>query len=52
MPCPDVGHQIIVTTHDMQQADFIAAKFRADSLPAELVLFERRFTPQLGLDAG
>lgn len=40
--CLDMGHQIVVTTHDAQQADFIAAKFEAVGLAASQVPFERR----------
>jgi energy-coupling factor transporter ATP-binding protein EcfA2 len=39
--CQDLGHQIILTTHDGVQAEFIAAKFRASNLLANIVRFER-----------
>ena len=38
----DHGHQIILTTHDTDQAEFIATKFRAVNLPATIVHFERQ----------
>lgn len=39
--CTDLKHQIIMTTHDRSQADFIAAKFRAGNLSAKIIQFER-----------
>lgn len=44
--CLDMGHQIILTTHDEQQADFIAAKFDAVGLDVTQVPFERRVMPR------
>lgn len=37
----DLKHQIVMTTHDRGQADFIAAEFRARDLGAKIIPFER-----------
>ncbi len=39
--CQDKGHQIIMTTHDQTQAEFIRAKFFAAGLSAKVVQFQR-----------
>jgi|GEM_PF-6877012 len=39
--CSDKNHQVIMTTHDRVQADFIAAKFSAGGLAAKIIPFER-----------
>jgi ABC-type Mn2+/Zn2+ transport system ATPase subunit len=38
----DMKHQIIMTTHDRVQADFIAAKFVAGGLNAQIIQFDRK----------
>ncbi|MBY5811295.1 AAA family ATPase [Rhizobium leguminosarum] len=45
--CEDRGHQVILTTHDHVQADFIAAKFLAAKLGAKIVRFDRSSTTYL-----
>ncbi len=45
--CEDKGHQVILTTHDHVQADFIAAKFSAAKLGAKIVRFDRSTTTYL-----
>ncbi|MGB3845437.1 MAG: AAA family ATPase [Sphingopyxis sp.] len=39
--CQDKGHQIIMTTHDQTQADFLHAKFSAAGLSARVIQFKR-----------
>jgi len=40
----DIGHQIVVTMYDEQQANFIAAKFAAAGLAACMHPMERRIS--------
>lgn len=44
--CSDKQHQVIMTTHDRVQADFIAAKFLAGGLAAKIIPFERNLPTQ------
>ena len=46
--CQDEKHQIILTTHDQIQAEFIAAKFQAAGLGAKVQKFDRPAAQFLG----